>query len=92
MRSLALAGIACLALMSGETGARATWRLSVWRPALDAVGNAQPPAMEGVAAIPDGVDLNPETPSRRGKVTVDDSTTIPPTVQLRKRKIMVIER
>jgi hypothetical protein len=80
-------------LVIGATSAQADWQGIVWRPAIDAIGNAEAPAAEGVARLPDGVDFGPDLPARRGRVTVDNSpTTLPPTVHLRSRKVLAIGR
>ena len=93
MRNLAMACAAFLSATMINASAYSDWRITVWRPAIDAIGNADPPHLEGIATIPDGFDFGPESPTKRGRVIVDDSTTpLPPTVHLRRRKVLVIGR
>ena len=93
MGKLVAAWTGFMFLAIGATSAQADWQSTVWRPAIDAIGNAEAPAAEGVAGLPDGVDFGPSQPATRGRVTVDDSTTtLPPIVHLRRRKTLVIGR
>jgi hypothetical protein len=90
MRNSAMAGAAILTLM-GAAGAYADSQ--IWRPAIDAIGNAASPASEGAAGLPDGVEFGPQTPAPRGRVTIDDSATpLAPTPHARRRKILAIGR
>ena len=93
LRKVIMASIAFFSLTISSASAYADGPNIVWRPAIDAIGNAEEPATEGVAGLPDGVDFGPTLPSGHGKVTVDDSTTtLPPTVHSRRRKTLVIGR
>ena len=88
MRNSALSGAAFLTLISA---ASAYADSQIWRPAIDAIGNAASPASEGTAGLPEGVDFGPEMPPPHGRVTVDDSPTpLPPTPQSRRRRILAI--
>jgi hypothetical protein len=93
VQKLAIGWTAFVSLTICATAAQADWQSIVWRPAIDAIGNAEPPHLEGIVTIPDGFGFGPDVHTPRGKVTVDDSTTtLPPTVHLRRRKILVIGR
>jgi hypothetical protein len=90
MRSLLMAGTAGLFLTIGAASAYAD---SVFRPAIDAIGNAEPPAIESSPGIPDGVDFGYQgVPAGRGKVTVDSATMPPANSHLAHRKIWAITR
>jgi hypothetical protein len=91
LRASAISGTIVTFLTFGAAPASADWLVIPWRPAIDAIGNAEPPAIEGVAGLPDGVDFNP--PRDHGRVVIDDSAPPPRVVlHLRRRKIWTIER
>ncbi len=93
MRNLALAGTVCLSMTLGAAAANADYVATAYRPAIDAIGEAEPPAIEGVAALPDGVEFGPSLPGGRGKVMIEDSATaLPATLHLRHRRILIIGR
>jgi hypothetical protein len=74
--------------------ATANSQMAPFRPAIDAIGNAEPPAAEGDAGIPDGVDFGPwgpGVPAGRGKVTVD-SAPVPVADSHAHRKMWLIDR
>jgi len=93
VRHLALPGTACFLLAVGAASACADWRITPYRPAIDAIGDAEPPAMEGVAALPDGVEFAPDLPHGRGRVVIDASAP-PPSANghFKRRRAWVIER
>ena len=92
LRISTIAATIALLFIVGAAPASAEWLVTTWRPAIDGIGNAEPPAIEGVAGIPDGVDFNPSPPRNRGMVTIDDTAPTPPaTLHLRRHRI-VIER
>lgn len=92
MKTLRTAGMAGLFLAIGAAGAQA--QVTMLRPAIDGIGNAEAPVVEGVAAPPDGVDFAPaeSAAASRGRVTVDSGTPIPTTSRLGRRKMWVIPR
>jgi hypothetical protein len=93
MRNLLTASIAGFLLAFGAAGAQA--QLVLFRPALDGIGNAEPPASEGVAQSPDGVDFAPDEPSppaHRGKVIIDSATAAPANSHLARRHRWEIAR
>ena len=92
MRISTLAGTIALFLTVGAAPASAEWLVTTWRPAIDAIGNAEPPAIEGVAGLPDGVDFNPSPPRYRGTVTIDDTAAAPRAALHLRRHRIVIER
>jgi hypothetical protein len=93
LRKLALAGTVCLSMTLGAAGANADYVATPYRPAIDAIGEAEPPAIEGIAGLPDGVEFGPSLPSGRGKVVIEDSAAAPSTtLHLRHRRILVIGR
>jgi hypothetical protein len=84
---------ACLMLAVGILGAAA--QTIIFRPALDAIGNAEPPTSENAQVPPDvGLDSGDEQelPSRRGKVIVESGTSASPSAGLGRRKMLEIER
>ena len=105
MRTLLTAGTTGLFLVIGV--ATANSQMAPFRPAIDAIGNAEPPAAEGDAGIPDGVDFGyqgvpagrgvdlgpwgPGVPAGRGKVTVD-SAPVPVADSHAHRKMWLIDR
>ena len=93
MRNLISAGMVFLSIVLGAVAARADYVVYPYRPAIDAIGESEPPAMEGVAALPDGAEFSPTLPSSRGRVVIEDSATAPTTLlHLRHRRILVIGR
>jgi hypothetical protein len=91
MRVLLMAGTVGLMLTVGA--ARADSQTALFRPALDAIGNAQPSAAEGVAQTPDGADFaldDQGAPARRGKVTIESATTPPVNNHSRRRHLWAI--
>jgi hypothetical protein len=93
LRNLILAGTASLSIILGVGAARADYLVYPYRPAIDAIGESEPPAIEGVAALPDGAEFSPSLPSSRGQVVIEDSATTPTTLlHLRHRRILVIGR
>ena len=90
MRTLLTAGTTGLFLVIGV--ATANSQMAPFRPAIDAIGNAEPPAAEGDAGIPDGVDFGYQgVPAGRGKVTVD-SAPVPVADSHAHRKMWLIDR
>jgi hypothetical protein len=93
LRILATAGIACLFVAFAAARARADHVLFPYRPAIDAIGESEPPALEGVAALPDGAEFSPLPRSSRGHVVIEDTAATPTTqLHLRHRRILVIGR
>jgi hypothetical protein len=93
LRNLILAGIASSSIVLGAGAALADYIAYPYRPAIDAIGESEPPAIEGVAALPDGAVFSPSLPSSRGQVVIEDSATAPTTLlHLRHRRILVIGR
>jgi hypothetical protein len=90
MRTLLTAGTAGLLLTIGP--ASAEWRTTPFRPAIDDIGNAEPPALEGVAGVPNDVGFGPDNgpPAPRGRVTIDSGTATPASVHFGRRKIWTI--
>jgi hypothetical protein len=82
---------ACLILAAGILGVAA--QTIIFRQALDAIGNTEPPKSEKAQFPPDaGLDPEQELPSRRGKVIVESGTSASPSAGLGRRKILEIER
>jgi hypothetical protein len=85
---------ACLILAAGILGVAA--QTIIFRQALDAIGNAEPPKSEKAQFPPDAgldrFDPEQELPSRRGKVIVESGTSASPGAGLGRRKILEIER
>ena len=52
-----------MSITLGAAAANADYVVTPYRPAIDAIGEAEPPAMEGVAALPDGVEFVPSYPA-----------------------------
>jgi len=70
LRIFVLAGTVCLSATLAAASARADYVLFPYRPAIDAIGESQPPALEGVAALPDGAEFAPRPRSSRGQVII----------------------
>jgi hypothetical protein len=93
MRTLFAAGAAGLFLAIGATSA--TPQTIPFRPALDAIGNAEPPASES-AQIPDDIGFGAATdrsaPRPRGRVIIESGVAAPVNSQARRRRLWQIER
>ena len=93
MRGLFTAGAAGLFLAIGATSAAP--QTILFRPALDGVGNAEPPASES-AQIPDDIGFGAagdrSAPRARGRVVVESGAAAPVNGQWRRRKMWEIER
>ena len=93
MRIFAVAGTVCFSATLAAASARADYVLFPYRPAIDAIGESEPPALEGVAALPDGAEFSSSRPSSRGQVLIEDTPIAPTTrLHLRHRRILVIGR
>jgi hypothetical protein len=90
MRTLLTAG---LFLAIGATSA--TPQTILLHPALDAIGNAEPPASES-ARIPDDIGFGAaeerNAPRPRGRVIVESGAAAPVAGQWRRRRLWEIER
>jgi hypothetical protein len=93
MRTIFAAGIAGLFLAISATGAAS--QTILFRPALDAVGNAEPPASES-AQIPDdigfGAAAERSAPRPRGRVIIESGVAAPVNSHARRRRQWQIER
>jgi hypothetical protein len=93
MRTLLAAGAAGLLLAIGATSA--TPQTILFRPAFDAIGNAEPPASES-ARIPDDIGFGAagdrEAPRPRGRVIIESGAAAPVNSQARRRRMWEIER
>jgi hypothetical protein len=93
MRTLLAAGAAGLLLAIGATSA--TPQSIPFRPALDAIGNAEPPASES-AQIPDdigfGAASDRSAPRPRGRVIIESGVAAPVGSPWRRRRMWEIER
>jgi hypothetical protein len=93
MRTLFAAGAAGLLLAIGATSAAP--QTIPFRPALDAIGNAEPPASES-ARIPDdigfGAAADRNAPRPRGRVIIESGVAAPVNSRWRHRRMWEIER
>jgi hypothetical protein len=93
MRGLFAAGMAGMFLAIGATSAAPQDIL--FRPALDAIGNAEPPASES-ARVPDdigfGAAAERNAPRPRGRVIIESGAAAPVNGSWRHRKMWKIER
>jgi hypothetical protein len=92
MRALLSVATIGLALTIGAAGAAA--QTAMLRPAIDAVGNSQPPAIEGVAAAPDGADFEGWYGERRprGRVVIESEAAPSVDIHLGHRRVWAIPR
>jgi hypothetical protein len=88
MRTIFATAAVCLFLVVGIVGAAS--QNMIFRPALDAIGNAEPPTSENAQVPPDaGLDSGDEQvlPGRRGRVIVKSGTPKPPKRGFERRKM-----
>ena len=92
MPTLLMVGTAGLFLMIGAASAES--QTMVYRPAIDAIGNALPPAMESTPGIPDDIGFGPgeSAPAGRGRVTVESGTPPPANGPFARRQMWEITR
>jgi hypothetical protein len=93
MRTLLAAGAAALSLAIGATSTMA--QSIPFRPALDTIGNAEPPASES-AQIPDDIGFGAAgdraAPRPRGRVIIESGVAAPVNGPWRRRRMWEIER
>jgi hypothetical protein len=88
MRNLAMAGATGLFLMI--RAASADSQTPPFRPAIDGIGNAEPPAAEAASGAPEGVEFGADDRGvrhGRGRVTIDSATARPAGSHWGRRKI-----
>jgi hypothetical protein len=93
MRAIFAMAAIFIFLVTGTAGASS--QQIIFRPALDAIGNAEPPKSENAQVPPDvGLDSEDvqELPSRRGRVIVESGTPMLPVRGIERRKMWQIER
>jgi hypothetical protein len=93
MRAIFAMGATCIFLVVRT--AAASSQVIIFRPALDAIGNAESPKSETPQVPPDvGLDSEDvqQLPSRRGRVVVESGTLTTPARGIERRKMWQIER